>query len=248
MGLRANRSEAESAFPQTNWTLVLDGSNQVGDEPLNNLRHLAQSYWKPLYRFARQRGADHEDAADMVQGFFEHLLTANVFEGLERRESRFRSFLLTCFIRWVGSRKREQRAYKRGGAVTFVTHEDLEAVGKEPAGAEGDSPEQCFDRRWARAIYDNAIKALDDEIYESKKPAYLIALKHTIIGSVGERVDIATVADQFNQTPAAARKAAFDLRERFGFHLRRAVRAVVASDEDVDQELRYMISLLSRSV
>lgn len=247
-GLGKQLPEHESAFPQTNWTLVLD-QNCTGDEdPLNSLRHLAQIYWKPLYRFSRQKGASHEDAADHVQGFFEYLLSNEALSGLERRETRFRAFLLTCFTNWVTERKREALTEKRGGMASFVTHEELEAMEKEPAGAAEDSPEKTYDRRWARAIYDNALKALDDEIYESERPAYLISLKHTILGSIGERVDIMTVAKQFNQTPATARKAASDLRERFGIHLRRAVRAVVASDADVDTELRYMISLLVRNI
>lgn len=245
-GLRRRLTEPESAFPQTNWTLVLDQGRTSEADPLNSLRHLAQIYWKPLYRFARQRGAGHDDAADQVQGFFEHLLSKDTLEGIEQRETRFRTFLLTCFTNWIGQRRREERSVKRGGMESFVTYEELEAVEKEPAGAPGETPENSYDRRWARAIYDTAMKTLDDEIYESSKPAYLISLKHTVLGGIGGRVDIATVADQFGQTPASARKAAFDLRERFAIHLRRAVRAVVSSDAEVDLELRYMITMLAR--
>jgi hypothetical protein len=182
-----------------------------------------------------------------VQGFFEHLLSKDILAEVEERQTKFRTFLLTCFTRWTAERHREKRAIKRGGMASFVSHDELQALEKEPADANDEKPETTYDRRWARAIYDNAIKELDDEIYESKRPAYLMSLKHTILGSVGSRVEIAVVADQFGATPAAARKAAHDLRERFALHLRQAVRNVVASDADVDQELRYMISLLARN-
>ena len=43
----------------------------------------------------------------------------------------------------------------------------------------------------------------------------------------------------------AVRKAATDLRRRFGILLRTEVRSIVAKDEEVDDELRYLVSLLS---
>jgi hypothetical protein len=43
----------------------------------------------------------------------------------------------------------------------------------------------------------------------------------------------------------AVRKAATDLRRRFGVLLRTEVRNIVSKDEEVDDELRYLVSLLS---
>ncbi len=54
-------------FPATQWSLVLDArEGSVG--ALEALGRLARAYWRPLYVFVRQRGLDHEDAADAVQG------------------------------------------------------------------------------------------------------------------------------------------------------------------------------------
>ena len=38
------------------------------------LAELCGRYWQPLYTFARRRGHSPEDAQDLVQGFFEHLI------------------------------------------------------------------------------------------------------------------------------------------------------------------------------
>jgi chemotaxis regulatin CheY-phosphate phosphatase CheZ len=46
-------------------------------------------------------------------------------------------------------------------------------------------------------------------------------------------------------THGAVRKAAADLRRRFGALLREEVRGVVSSDDQVDDELRYLLGLLS---
>jgi DNA-directed RNA polymerase specialized sigma24 family protein len=38
------------------------------------LAELCARYWRPLYAFVRRRGRSPEDAQDLVQGFFEHLI------------------------------------------------------------------------------------------------------------------------------------------------------------------------------
>jgi RNA polymerase sigma-70 factor (ECF subfamily) len=38
------------------------------------LADLCGLYWRPLYAFARRRGRSPEDAQDLVQGVFEHLI------------------------------------------------------------------------------------------------------------------------------------------------------------------------------
>jgi hypothetical protein len=57
--------------------------------------------------------------------------------------------------------------------------------------------------------------------------------------------DWEALAQRFGMTHGAVRKAAADLRRRFGALLREEVRGVVSSDEQVDDELRYLLGLLS---
>lgn len=238
--------EVDGAFPVTHWTLVLDGSSDQPGEPLKNLLHLATAYWKPLYVFARQRGADHDDAADMVQGFFEELLSREVLGSVKKRETRFRTFLLTCFTHWVSTHRRRESAGKRGGMEEFITLEELEQLEQEVEDNDQESPERTFDRRWARALYDNAIRALDQQIAGSEDPEFLTALMDATMKSSGGRTDFDDLGRRFSQTPASIRKAAHELRQKFSLHLRHEVRKVVASKEEVDEELRYLISLLIR--
>ena len=89
--------QRDPLFPSTMWSAVLSVREGSESEALQALERLAVAYWQPLYVFAPQRGADHHRAADLVQGFFEHLLTGEVLQRVERRESRFRSFLLAVF-------------------------------------------------------------------------------------------------------------------------------------------------------
>ena len=52
---------------------------------------LCRLYWYPLYLFARQSGHNPDDAMDLIQGFFLHLLEhqAPMGVGATRREPPF---------------------------------------------------------------------------------------------------------------------------------------------------------------
>lgn len=47
-------------------------------------------------------------------------------------------------------------------------------------------------------------------------------------------------------TEGAVKTAAYDLRKGFAAQVRREIRSTVASDEDVEQELRYLVQLIQR--
>ena len=49
------------------------------------LARLCERYWPPLYGFVRYRGYDPEDAQDLVQGFFEHLIESRALATSTRR-------------------------------------------------------------------------------------------------------------------------------------------------------------------
>jgi DNA-directed RNA polymerase specialized sigma24 family protein len=54
-------------------------------------------YWKPLYRLRPPRRARvMEDAEDLVQGFFEHLVAGEGLRLADRDRGRFRTFLLSA--------------------------------------------------------------------------------------------------------------------------------------------------------
>src|SRR5690242_5251532 len=91
-----NQSAGNSGlFPATMWSMIQ--AARQDEEALAGLERLGRAYWRPLYVFARQKGATHDAAADEVQGFFEHLLSHEMLKNVQRGEVRFRSFLLRCF-------------------------------------------------------------------------------------------------------------------------------------------------------
>ena len=64
----------DGQFDKTLWSLVLGAVQSRAPCAQKALAELCGLYWRPLYAFARRRGHSPEDAQDLVQGFFEHLI------------------------------------------------------------------------------------------------------------------------------------------------------------------------------
>ena len=54
------------------------------------LAALCQTYWYPLYAFARRRGHSPPDAQDLTQGFFLHVLENWTLSQVDRLKGKFR--------------------------------------------------------------------------------------------------------------------------------------------------------------
>jgi len=229
-------------FKSTQWTIV---NNAAGDNDaaLQALSWLCEQYWRPLYIFVRQRGMDHDDAADAVQGFFAFVCSRDVFARVERRETRFRTFLLAVFKNWLADQRDRAHALKRGGGLVRVDLSDSSAMPAPPELMEGETPEHCFDRTWARAVFDSAIARLDEELGEGDRVDYMLEIRRRLLE--GGQPDWSSVATRFGTTMNAVKQMAFSIRGRFAVLLKKEVRALVSSDSDVDDELRYLVRQLS---
>lgn len=229
-------------FPATMWSMIQGAKTE--EEAAQGLERLARAYWRPLYVFARQRGVNHEQAADQVQGFFEHLLERETLSSVKRGEVRFRSFLLRCFTNWLSNQHRHDIRQKRGGGIAVrpidskLVDEELEAF------VDGHAPDAAYDRRWARALVDQVMQRIDAENADRERGDFLNEVRQRVFGA-DSAPDWEAVAERHGLSHGAVRKAATDMRRRFGVLLREEVRNVVSRDAEVDEELRYLVSLLS---
>ncbi len=85
-------------FATTHWSLVLAAGDLASPKASAALETLCRSYWYPLYAYLRRSGHQPQDAEDVVQGFFVHLLRLRLlhsfFYGLPARTSPLSAF--TC--------------------------------------------------------------------------------------------------------------------------------------------------------
>jgi RNA polymerase sigma-70 factor (ECF subfamily) len=150
---------------------------------------LCQSYWYPLYAYARRRGCSPEDAQDMTQGFFARLLEGNWLADADRRRGRFRSFLLAMMKHFMANEWDKAHALKRGGCQPPVSLDALSAetrYRREPA--DTDTADKLFDRQWAITLLDQVLACLRSEFTADGRAPLFDALKGATVNCCGRRL------------------------------------------------------------
>ena len=104
------------------------------------------AYWFPLYAFVRRKGHGPR-AEDLAQGLFAELIDRGDLAAVDRSKGRFRAFLRRL-RRLPGQRPRPGPALKRGGGVTFIPIDQLDAEARYARQPAHDlTPERLFERR-----------------------------------------------------------------------------------------------------
>jgi RNA polymerase sigma factor (sigma-70 family) len=163
----------KARFATTHWSVVQAAGAGLSLDSEAALSKLCESYWYPLYAYLRSRGHKAEDAQDLTQAFFAHLLEKRAFSQADPARGRFRSFLLASLKNFAVNQWERGSAQKRGGHVPPVSIDGAEGrFLREPLIEE--TPERIFDRTWALTLLDRAIARLRDDLARSgKETAYV---------------------------------------------------------------------------
>src|SRR5271157_6669534 len=171
-------AEGAASFHTTRWTIVMRAAQSQAQGGQSALAELCRLYWYPLYIFARRRGHSPDDAQDLTQGFFLHLLGQRALAGVDRLKGKFRSFLLASFQNHLSDQADRARRLKRGGDKEFVELDAEEAEERyrlEPV--ECLTAEKLFDALWAMTLLAEALKRLRQEYALQGKTSKFEALK-----------------------------------------------------------------------
>jgi len=177
-------------------------------------------------------------------GFFARLLDNQYLKLADPQRGRFRTFLLTSLSRFAASEWEKRRALKRGVAQTvplIVMDDGEERYRHEPA--DGLSPDKIYERRWAVTLLGNVVGRLRAEYAAAQKETMFESLKDHVWGEATAE-DYESLSTRLGMSQGALRVAAHRMRERYRVLLREAVAQTVAAPEDVEDELRHLISVL----
>ncbi|GHC66556.1 RNA polymerase sigma factor [Roseibacillus persicicus] len=228
-------------FPSTAWTLIVQAGGS-DDRAQMAMEKLCQLYWFPLYAFARRIGNSREDAEDSTQGFFTKMIDGAYLEKAREEKGRMRTFLLTCFKRYLRDEWKKATADKRGGGQEILSI-DVEQAEERLADENEDSPEKLYERRWALAVLDGVVQALGDE-YEVRGKSRLFQELRPFLMPGEEQHGYQGVAERLGMKENAVGVAVYRLRKRFGELMQRHVMATVEDESEVQNELRYLIGAL----
>jgi RNA polymerase sigma factor (sigma-70 family) len=246
-----SETEAEKAadrspvFVTTHWSVVLSANDHDSFHSAQALETLCRTYWHPLYAFVKRRGYSPADAEDLTQAFFAWLLERNWLGRADQQRGRFRSFLLTSIGNFLANEWDKARTQKRGSGriVSLQGHETETGCVLEPA--EGLTPEQSFEWRWALTLLDQVMNRLSAEFVRDGKTELFATLKPCLLG---ERTALpyATLASKLAMTEGSVKVAVHRLRQRYRQLLRDEIASTVAKPEEVEDELRYLFAVLAR--
>ncbi len=235
----------KSWFVTTHWSVVLSAGRSDTPRARAALGQLCRTYWYPLYVHVRRRGYSPEDAQDLTQAFFAHLLEQHRLGAANQERGRFRTFLLSSLNNFLSDQWDKARAQKRGGGVETVPLQLDSAetrYGLEPA--DHRTPEQAFEKQWALSLLDTVLKRLRRE-YQQAGKGELFALLHPCLVGDGTARRYADLARKFGQSENGIKSSVHRLRQRYRQLLREEIANTVDSDSEVDAELGYLFTVLT---
>ncbi len=235
----------DASFQTTHWSMVLasrEDDSLVSNEALNALCH---AYWKPLYVYLRHAGHPEHDAQDLTQGFLHDFLKRDGLSFVHPEKGRFRSFLIASLKHFVSDDRRRRQAQKRGGGLAHLSGDDaeIELLYQKEQRPECD-PERMFDRRWALTVLEETRKLLAQEYDKSGKEHIFQTLSVYLPGGQPGQ-EQAAFAKELGITVPAVKSEVYRLRKRFGQCLREIVMHTVAAPSAVEDEIRYLIEIVS---
>jgi DNA-directed RNA polymerase specialized sigma24 family protein len=231
-------------FLTTHWSVVLNAADSRSPGAERAMDQLCRNYWYPLYAFVRRQGSNPHDAQDSTQGFFAWLIEQKQLRIADAERGKFRSFLLIRFKRLLSDERKKVRALKRGGGQELLSLDEQSAEDRyclEPATHL--SPEKVFERRWALSLMERTVARLREEYVAADRLELFEELKYFQSGE-DDGPPYAEAATRLGLTLSAIKSAIHRLRQRHRALLREEVFQTVATPTEVDEEIRYLISVM----
>ncbi len=224
-------------FETTRWSIVARARGDDRDARAA-LESLCRVYRPPVLAYIRGRGYPAEAAEDLAQTFFERFIQGAYAEVADPARGRFRAFLLTALKRFLINADAEAHALKRGGAAR------IEAMPEEQASAarwlaDSGTPEREFERGWALAVLDSALRKLSAEAEQAGKREMFDLLSEFLTERPDE-ADYARAAAALNLRRNTLAVAVHRLRHRLRELVREEIAESTMTRADLESELREL--------
>ena len=221
-------SGRSSAFPSTQWTLVIEAVSENPDLASRALEKLCGVYRDPIVNWFGRRCYNH-DGEDMAHEFIAYLLNKNLLSRLTPRTGRLRFFLADCMRKFLSDESGKASALKRGGDIAKVPladgHLDFQAQG--PADSQ-------LDLDFALVIH----RKVMDRLAPTPELIPYLFQKET-------STSWDSIAARLQRTSVAVRKEVSRLRRAHWETFRDEVASIVMPGDTAD-ETRYLYELLFR--
>lgn len=242
LNMKHMSESARRSFPTTRWSVISRLRSAEPSEAEGAVREVFTSYRYPLYGYLRMSGMQHEDAEDVLQGFFEKLLRNEGLAQADQERGRLRTFLLTALSRFkINWQRGERRRHQRVQAESDLWDEQ-EARWQREQHATGETPEVFYDRQWACELIDHVRAEVRGLYVKRGRESLHDALAPHLAGGDGNEA-MEEVAASLGLTANNLRVSLHRLRGDFRARLIQAVKQTVDDGEDVRPELQHLLGL-----
>jgi RNA polymerase sigma-70 factor (ECF subfamily) len=232
------------AFPTTRWTLLAEATLHGDAAGRAALGQLCEQYRRPVVVYLEGRGLRREEAQDAAQDFLLKLVESGAWKRADQARGRFRTFLLAILNHTMMQAARNAHREKRGGGMPLESLDALAEQGCELA--DGAVPDAAlFDREWAFTLVAETVAAVETE-FAGRGQQREFALLRCFLPGPGAPPSYDDAARELGLSDSALKAAVHRLRQRFREVLRAAVARTVSAPHEVDEELRYLGTLLMK--
>ncbi len=227
---------SNAEFPPTSWHLVRRAHD--GGDREDAIRRLCERYWKPTYVFLRKiRPLEPEDAKDLTQDFFLHLIEGRFLERFEPERGSLRKYLKGALRLFALQKHESESRQKRGGGEPrFSLGPENAEVLPDP---KAESPEEAFDRQWARSVLDQALGRLREDLLRSGQERRLQVFEAYARGP--QRRTQAEVAAEFGLQDWEVKEILSVCYQEIRENVLDAVRDYVGGEREATAELAWLL-------
>ncbi len=240
-------SGPDDIFATTRWTQVREAQG-AGTLAGTALSDLCAAYYAPVHAYISRTVYDLGDPRDLTQEFFSRVLAGTVrLGGAEAARGRFRAYLLGAVKHFLADTRDRAAAVKRGGRhdhVPLAAGGTDTSPGLEVAAPDDPPPDAWFDREWGLAVLALALEALEAEHARQGKEAHFRVLKPWLTGD-GAGGSQTAAAAELGMNEGAVKVAIHRLRRRFREQVKAEIAQTVATPQEAEEELRYLIEAVS---
>jgi RNA polymerase sigma factor (sigma-70 family) len=236
----------DARFSETAWSIVLAAGNASEPRAREALAELCRIYWPPVYGYLRRRGYSRDDAQDLTQNFFQHIVQEQTLRRASPNRGRFRSFLLGALTRRLADEQAHLRAIKRGGWAQFISMEEVAAEEMHHQRITTElTPAELLDARWAGVILERALGKVREDFSAQGKTQTFDALSPFLTGDK-PNITYQEVAQRMGLALGAVKTHIHRLRRQFATAVRQEVMQTVSAPHEVDDELRQLRGVFAR--
>jgi RNA polymerase sigma factor (sigma-70 family) len=233
------------ALNSTRWTVVLAAAQTDADGQAA-LSEFCKIYWTSLFAFAKSRGFSPEDAQDLTQGFFLHLLDDRTLSRVDPIKGKFRTFLLVSFRHYIANETARKLTLKRGRGYDFAYLDCVTGDSELRLElADNLTPETIYDAHCGMALLRQSMRRLRNEFVAEGKISTFEALE--VFVRIGDSRPLPTyeeLAKSIGVSIPNVKTVIHRLRKRFSAILREEVARTVSDPSEVDDEIRALCEAL----